>query len=79
MRGGSRCLAVRLSVDSVPTRRKRGSPPRVWRPTPSSPISRADMALRAGRYTIGVDAFGVAAWLRGRDCRIADVRAVDRR
>jgi hypothetical protein len=37
------------------------------------------MALRAGRYTIGVDAFGVAAWLRGRDCRIADVRAVDRR
>ena len=34
------------------------------RPTPSSPISRADMALHAGRYTIGVVAFGVAAWRR---------------
>jgi hypothetical protein len=28
----------------------------------SSPILRADMALRAGRYTIGVDTFGVVAW-----------------
>ena len=40
------------------------SPPRVCRPTPLSPISRADMALRAGRYTIGVDAFGAVAWRR---------------
>ena len=42
-------------------RRRRGLPPRVWRRALWPPISRADTGRPAGRYTIGVAAFGAIA------------------